>query len=99
MEWRLDVAFIVSGTPAPGCDLETLWSANIRIALPAGHPLSGCEAIDWEMLKVEFFIFGRDAAAAELEEYATERIAMIGGRSRVRRLHRDLRGQIREGAA
>lgn len=80
MERRLDVAFMVSGTPAPGCDLETLRSAEIRVALPVRHPLSGCEAIEWELLKDEHFIIGREATAAGLDDYATKRMAKIGSR-------------------
>lgn len=80
MDRRLDIAFIILGTPAPGCDLETLWSAEICVALPANHPLSGCEAIEWELLKDEHFIFGREATAAGLDDHATERIARIRGR-------------------
>ena len=34
MARRLDIAFITSGTPAPGCDAEILWSAGICVALP-----------------------------------------------------------------
>lgn len=80
MERRLDVAFMVGGAPAPGCDVEPLWSAGICVVLSATHPLSGCDAIAWELLKSEHFIFGREAIAAGLDEYATERIAKIGGR-------------------
>ncbi len=80
MERRLDVAIIIGGTPAPGCDLESLWSAGIFVALPVSHPLSGCDAIEWELLKDEHFIFGREATAAGLDDCAAERIANIGGR-------------------
>ena len=80
MERRLDVAFIISGTPAPGCDAELLWSADICVALPERHPLSGCDAIDWELLKDEHFVFAREAIAAGLDDHAIERVAGIGGR-------------------
>lgn len=80
MERRLDIAFIVSGTPAPGCDLETLWSAGICIALPTRHPLSGCGAIEWKLLKDEHFILGREAIDAGLDRIAADRIAGFGGR-------------------
>ncbi|MGO9773344.1 MAG: LysR family transcriptional regulator [Roseiarcus sp.] len=80
MERRLDVAFLVAGTPTPGCDSEAFWSAGICVALPERHPLAGCDAIDWELLKEEHFVFGREATAAGLDGYATERIARIGNR-------------------
>ena len=80
MERRLDIAFVVSGTPTPGCDAEALWSAGICVALPDRHPLAGCDAIDWELLKDEHFVMGREATAAGIDGYATERIARIGGR-------------------
>lgn len=78
MERRLDVAFVVDGTPTPGCDIDNLWSAEICVALPAEHPLSGCEAIEWEFLKDERFIIGRDAMGAGLDDYANKKIARIG---------------------
>ncbi len=80
MARRLDIAFITSGTPAPGCDAEILWSAGICVALPDGHPLAGCDAIDWELLKDEHFVMGREALAAGFDGHATERIARIGVR-------------------
>ncbi len=80
MERRLDIAFLVSGTPTPGCDAEALWSARICVALPDRHPLAGCDTIDWELLKDERFVFGREADAAGFDGHATERIARIGGR-------------------
>ncbi len=80
LERRLDIAFVVSGTPTPGCDAEALWSSGIYIALPDRHPLAGCDAIDWGLLKDEHFVFGREATAAGFDDHATERIARIGGR-------------------
>ena len=56
MERRLDIAFVVSGTPMPGCDTEVLWSAGICVALPDRYPLAGCDAIDWELLTDEHFL-------------------------------------------
>jgi DNA-binding transcriptional LysR family regulator len=53
MARRLDIAFITSGTPTPGCDAEALWSSVICVALSDRHPLAGCDAIDWELLKDE----------------------------------------------
>ena len=80
MARRLDLAFITSGTPAPGCDAETFWSAGIRVALPDRHPLVGCDAIDWKLLKDEHFVMGREATAVGFDGHASERIARIGGR-------------------
>ena len=80
MARQLDVAFIVSGTPTPGCDAEALWSSRISVALPDRHPLAGCDAIDWELLKDEHFVMGREAIAAGFDGHATETIARIGGR-------------------
>ncbi len=79
MARRLDIAFVGSGTPAPGCDAEALWSDGICVALPHRHPLAGCDAIDWELLKDERFIFGREAIAARFGDHASEKIGRIGG--------------------
>jgi DNA-binding transcriptional LysR family regulator len=80
MDRRLDMAFVVSGTPTPGCDAEALWNSGICIALPDRHPLAGCDAIDWELLKDEPFVFGREAIAVGFDDHAIERVARIGGR-------------------
>lgn len=80
MDRRLDVAFVVSGTLVPGCDAETLWSASLYVAFSAGHPLSSCDAIELELLKDEHFIFGSEATAAGLADYAAERITKLGKR-------------------
>ncbi len=61
MDRRLDIAFVIDSFPTPGCDTETLWNVEICLALPVTHPLSNCEAIEWELLKDEHFVVGRDA--------------------------------------
>ncbi|QGM99866.1 LysR family transcriptional regulator [Methylocystis parvus] len=80
MDRRLDVAFMVAGATVKGCDTEILWSSDVCIALSAGHPLSGCESIDWELLKDAHFIFGREATAAGYDRHASERLSTIGAR-------------------
>ena len=79
MERRLDMAFVVSGTPTPGCDAEALWNSGFCVALPDRHPLAGCDAIGWELLKDERFVFGREAIASEFDNHAIEKIARMGG--------------------
>ena len=80
MERRLDMAFVVNGTPTPGCDAEALWNSGFCVALPDRHPLAGCDAIGWELLKDERFVFGREAIASEFDNHAIEKIARMGGR-------------------
>lgn len=78
MERRLDVAFVVDSMPTPGCDRQSLWSVDIFVTLPVGHPVSGCEAIEWALLKDEHFILGRDAVGTGLDDYANKEIAKVG---------------------
>lgn len=80
MERRLDVAFVINDLPTPGCDMETLWTADVFVALPDKHPLSGCATIEWELLKDERFIVGRNAIGAGLDDWASEIAAKIGDR-------------------
>ncbi|MBG0794064.1 LysR family transcriptional regulator [Methylocystis sp. H62] len=80
MERRLDVAFLVDGTPAPGCDLERYWNAGVCVALPDQHPLAGCDIVDWDLLKDEHFILGREAIDAGLDRVAADHIAGFGDR-------------------
>jgi DNA-binding transcriptional LysR family regulator len=80
MERRVDVAFLVDGTPTPGCDIERYWNAGICVALPDQHPLTGCDIVDWDLLKDEHFILGREAIDAGLDRIAADRIAGFGSR-------------------
>lgn len=80
MERNLDVAFVVDGTAAYGCDVESFWTARIAVAMPDRHPLSGCKYIEWKFLKDEHFILGREAIGSGFGGLATERIAKLDGR-------------------
>ncbi|MFZ3181201.1 MAG: LysR family transcriptional regulator [Methylocystis silviterrae] len=80
MDRHLDVAFLVDGTPAPGCDIERYWNAGVYVALPDQHPLAGCDIVDWDLLKDEHFILGREAIDAGLDRIAADHIAGFGGR-------------------
>ncbi|AZG78420.1 LysR family transcriptional regulator [Methylocystis rosea] len=80
MERLLDVAFLVDGTPAPGCDIERYWTAGVCVALSDQHPLTGCDIVDWDLLKDEHFILGREAIDAGLDRIAADHIAGFGGR-------------------
>jgi DNA-binding transcriptional LysR family regulator len=75
----LDVAILTDNIGAPGCDTERLWEAQIGVALPATHPLSVCEAIEWELLKDECFLFGMEARARELDRHALENLKRFRG--------------------
>ncbi|PWB80534.1 MAG: LysR family transcriptional regulator [Methylocystaceae bacterium] len=79
-ERSLDVAFVVDGTAAYGCDVERFWTAGVAVALPDRHPLAGCEVIEWEFLKDEHFIFGREAIGSGLVGIASDRVAKLDGR-------------------
>ena len=80
IERRLDVAFVVNGTPTPGCDVEIPRNGGIRLALADRHPLARCELIDWKLLKDEHFVFGREVIAAGLDDHASRTVAGLGGR-------------------
>jgi DNA-binding transcriptional LysR family regulator len=80
MTRRLDVAFLVDGTPAPGCDIEKYWNARVCIALPDQHPLTGCDIVNWDLVKDEHFILGREAIDSGLDGIAANHIAGFGGR-------------------
>ena len=79
MERRLDLAFVNEETPTPGCDAEVWRSGGVRVALEEGHPLAGCELIDWQLLKDEHFLFGRQATASCLDARSREAVAELGG--------------------
>ena len=77
---RLDVAFITEATPTPGCDRETLPNGGLILALADRHPLAGCELVDWELLKDEHFVLGRQAIAMGLDDYVSKTLTRQGGR-------------------
>jgi DNA-binding transcriptional LysR family regulator len=81
MDRSLDLAFVVGGTAAPGCDVETFWKARVFVALPERHPLAGCDVVDWALVKEEHFIFGREATSSGFDQLVFERTARLGGRA------------------
>jgi DNA-binding transcriptional LysR family regulator len=80
MERSLDVSFVVDGTAAYGCDVESFWTARLAVALPDRHPLAGCDVVEWEFSKDEHFIFGREAIASGFVGIVSDRIAKLDGR-------------------
>jgi DNA-binding transcriptional LysR family regulator len=80
LQRRIDVALCLDGTATAECDMEKLWTGDVFAALPEAHPLAGCDVVDWELLKDEHFILGRDALGAALDRLATDRISQAGGR-------------------
>ncbi|WP_312030578.1 LysR family transcriptional regulator [Methylosinus sp. H3A] len=80
MERRLDVTFFAEGVLAPSCDAETFWFAGICVAFPHRHPLAGCDFIDWEFVKNEHFILGREALSSGFDRLASDSITKFGGR-------------------
>lgn len=53
---HLDVAFIMDTTDVMGCDVATLWSERIFVALPEAHALRGRGKIEWHDLYEEHLI-------------------------------------------
>jgi len=80
LQRRIDVALCLDGIATAECDMEKLWTGDVFAALPDAHPLAGCDVVDWELLKDEHFILGRDALGAALDQLATDRISQAGGR-------------------
>lgn len=79
---RLDVAFKM-GPPPPGCDSEQLWISSVQVALPEGHPLAGCEGVDWDVLKEEKFVLARGASETGIYQLAVEQLKRRDGKGMI----------------
>ncbi|ALA19763.1 MULTISPECIES: LysR family transcriptional regulator [unclassified Chelatococcus] len=53
---RLDIGFMASPTPVPGCEVVELWREPLFVALPPEHVLAARDLIDWKALRQEAFL-------------------------------------------
>jgi DNA-binding transcriptional LysR family regulator len=78
-ERRIDVALMTRHTLWPDAVTAPLYRERLLVALPRGHPLAGCRAINWTTLRREtFLVQGWDNSQSAREFYAS----LMGGGGR-----------------
>lgn len=77
---RLDVAFLPMPLNKPDCECSPLWSERLFVALPARHPLTFNDTLDWKALVDETFVVSQAAAGVEIDTYLSQEILGTGKR-------------------
>jgi DNA-binding transcriptional LysR family regulator len=84
-EGRLDVAFVVGAVNAPDCHSRLLWCEPMVMALPADHPLTEQDAVNWRDLVDETFLIRHGGTGPQVFEHVVRRISERGRSPRTHR--------------
>ncbi len=77
---RMDVSFVVGTTPAPGCEVELLWSEAVNVVLPDNHRLANLETVQWEHISEERFIVSKTDPGPEVHNFVVRSLSTFGHR-------------------
>ena len=78
---RMDVSFVLGTTPAPGYEVEFLWSEAVNVVLPDNHRLANLETLRWEHLSEERFIMSKTDPGPEVHNFVVRNLsALVIGR-------------------
>lgn len=83
MDRRLDIAVVADARLALDCDVQSLWSSQIEVVLPADHLLAICEAVDWTYLRDERFIFGHDPSGGRFRDLIFRHLGDVDRRATI----------------
>lgn len=75
---RMDLTFVVGMPPAPGCDVELLWSEPIFVALPANHLLASLKVVRWQQIADERFIVSKIDLGPEIHDFVVRDLSALG---------------------
>ena len=75
---RMDLTFVVGTPPAPGCEVERLWSEQIVVVLPANHPLALLETLGWAQIAEERFIVSKIDPGPEIHDFVVKNLSALG---------------------
>ncbi len=82
----LDVAFVLGAPEAPTCDVETIWTEPLFVALPRSSCLSAHHEIGWAELVSERFIVSQADPGPDFHDYIIRHLSTAGVRPSVERL-------------
>ncbi|MGX1097350.1 LysR family transcriptional regulator [Amorphus sp. MBR-141] len=82
-QFQLDIAFVIGLADWPGCDTTYLWSEQVLVALPEGHPLSAEDALTWRDLSSEKILIRDTAAGMRIQDYVIRKIREVECEPRV----------------
>ena len=85
-ERRLDVTFVMGVRKAADCEVATLWSEPVYVALPQGHRLADQPEVAWADLENERFIASQSECGAEVHDHVVRHIAGLGHSPEVDRI-------------
>lgn len=71
---RMDLTLVVGTPPAPGYDVELLWSEPIFVALPANHPLASLKVVRWQQIADERFIVSKIDPGPEIHDFVVRNL-------------------------
>ncbi len=77
---RMDVSFVLGTTPAPGCEMELLWSEAVNVVLPDNHRLVNLETVRWEHISEERFIVSKTDPGPEVHNFLVRNPSAFGHR-------------------
>ncbi|TLX44884.1 LysR family transcriptional regulator [Xanthobacter autotrophicus] len=82
-KFQLDIAFVIGLGDWPECDTTYLWSEQVLVALPEGHPLSTEDALTWRDLSSEKILIRDTAAGMRIQDYVIRKIREVECEPRV----------------
>ena len=85
-ERRLDVTFLMGVRKANDCEVATLWSEPVYVALPQGHRLADQPEVAWADLQDERFIASQSECGAEVHDHVLRHTAGLGHSPEVERV-------------
>ena len=85
-ERRLDIAFVAGDRKTADCEMATLWSEPVYVALPHGHRFAAQPEVAWAELENERFIASQSECGAEVHDHVVRHMAGLGHRPEVERI-------------
>ena len=83
---KLDVAFVIGGSGAGGCETAELWGEPVYAALQTGHHLANHAEVSWAELEGERFLATQSECGAEVHDHVVRYMTGLGHRPEVDRI-------------
>ncbi|WP_424469541.1 LysR family transcriptional regulator [Parvibaculum sp.] len=80
MSGHLDLAFVSGRPEVAGCGTYTISEEPLYIALPITHPLASRERLEWNEIKGETYLIGRNGRGEAATDLLTRKLSEFGFR-------------------